>query len=151
RDLRLHASALGARRHPLFSRHRPAHHQPDVSQMVDRVMSLPEGTRFYLLSPMVRGRKGEYRKELAELMKRGFQRVKIDGQMHLIEEAPSLDKKIKHDIDVVVDRLAVRDGIQQRLAEGLETALRLSDDIAVVEMAEVKEGETPERILFSAK
>ena len=122
-----------------------------VSQMVDRVMTLPEGTRFYLLSPMVRGRKGEYRKELAELMKRGFQRVKIDGQMHLIEDAPGLDKKIKHDIDVVVDRLAVRDGIQQRLAEGLETALHLSDDIAVVEMADAKEGETPERILFSAK
>jgi excinuclease ABC subunit A len=122
-----------------------------VSQMVDRVMELPEGARFYLLSPMVRGRKGEYRKELADLMKRGFQRVKIDGQMHLIEETPALDKKIKHDIDVVVDRLVVRDGIQQRVAEGLETALHLSDDIAVIEMADAKEEETPERILFSAK
>jgi len=122
-----------------------------VSQMVDRVMELPEGTRLYLLSPIVRGRKGEYKKELADLMKRGFQRVKIDGEMYLIEDAPTLDKKIKHDIDVVVDRLVVRDGIQQRLAEGLETALHLSDDIAVIEMADVQEGKEAERILFSAK
>ena len=79
-----------------------------VSQMVDRIMALPEGTRLYLLAPLVRGRKGEYRKELAELMKRGFQRVKIDGVFHEIASAPALDKKLNHDIDVVVDRLVVR-------------------------------------------
>ena len=79
-----------------------------VSQMVDRIMALPEGARLYLLAPLVRGRKGEYRKELAELMKRGFQRVKIDGVFHEIASAPALDKKLNHDIDVVVDRLVVR-------------------------------------------
>ncbi len=88
-----------------------------VSQMVDRVLALPEGTRLYLLAPIVRGRKGEYRKELAELMKRGFQRVKIDGQFHEIAEAPALDKKLKHDIEVVVDRIVVGSGIGTRLAE----------------------------------
>src|SRR5690606_1293496 len=75
-----------------------------VSNMVDRLMALPEGTRLYLLAPMIRGRKGEYRKELAELMKRGFQRVKIDGAYHEIAEAPSPDQKPKHDLDLVVDR-----------------------------------------------
>src|ERR1700760_4338666 len=79
-----------------------------VSQMVDRVMALPEGTRLYLLAPVVRGRKGEDRKELAEFMKKGFQRVKIDGKFYEIADAPVLDKKFPHDIDVVVDRLVVR-------------------------------------------
>ena len=79
-----------------------------VSQMVDRVLALPEGTRLYLLAPVVRGRKGEYRKELAEFLKKGFQRVKIDGAFYEIAEAPALDKKFKHDIDVVVDRIVVR-------------------------------------------
>ncbi len=82
-----------------------------VSQMVDRIMALPEGTRLYLLAPLVRGRKGEYKKELADLMKRGFQRVKIDGAFHEIAAAPALDKKLNHDIDVVVDRLVVRPDI----------------------------------------
>ena len=123
-----------------------------VSQMVDKVLALPEGTRLYLLAPIVRGRKGEYRKELADLQKKGFQRVKVDGAYHEIDEAPALDKKLKHDIDVVVDRLVVRPDIAGRLADSLETALRLADGIAVAEMADVKgaDGE-PQRILFSEK
>jgi excinuclease ABC subunit A len=107
-----------------------------VSQMVDRVMALPEGTRLYLLAPVVRGRKGEYRKELAEYLKKGFQRVKIDGAFHEIASAPRLDKKFTHDIDVVVDRVVVRADITQRLAESFEQALKLTDGIAVVEFAE---------------
>ena len=107
-----------------------------VSQMVDRVMALPEGTRLYLLAPVVRGRKGEYRKELAEYLKKGFQRVKIDGAFHEIAAAPALDKKFNHDIDVVVDRVVVRPDIVQRLAESFETALKLADGLAVVEFAD---------------
>src|SRR5947209_11616724 len=84
--------------------------------MVDRVLALPEGTRLYLLAPVVRGRKGEYRKELADWMKRGFQRVKIDGTFYEIAQAPVLDKKFKHDIDVLVDRVVVRPDLATRLA-----------------------------------
>ncbi len=136
-----------------------------VSQMVDRVMALEEGTRLYLLAPIVRGRKGEYKKELAELMKKGFQRVKIDGLFHEIAEAPALDKKYKHDIDVVVDRLVVRADIAARLADSLETALRLADGLAVAEFADrplpasetsadsanKSKNETHERLVFSEK
>ncbi len=123
-----------------------------VSEMVDRVMALPEGTRLYLLAPIVRGRKGEYRKELKDLQRRGFERVRVDGAFYAIDEAPALDKKFKHDIDVVVDRLVVRDGLETRLADSFETALGLSDGIAVAEFADLDEGETePRRILFSAK
>jgi excinuclease ABC subunit A len=107
-----------------------------VSQMVDRVLALPEGTRLYLLAPVVRGRKGEYRKELADYMKRGFQRVKIDGAFYEIAQAPALDKKFNHDIDVVVDRIVVRADIATRLADSLETALKLADGLAVVEFAD---------------
>src|SRR5512145_2745403 len=107
-----------------------------VQQMVDRVLALPEGTRLYLLAPIVRGRKGEYRKELAELQKRGFQRVKVDGAFYEIPDAPKLDKKYKHDIDVVVDRLVVRGDIAARLADSFETALELADGIAIVEFAD---------------
>ena len=88
-----------------------------VSQMVDRVLALPEGTRLYLLAPIARGRKGEYKKEFAELQKKGFQRVKVDGKFYEIAEAPALDKKFKHDIDVVVDRVVVRADMSARLAE----------------------------------
>lgn len=107
-----------------------------VSMMVDRVMALPEGTRFYLLAPVVRGRKGEYRKELAEWQKAGFTRVRIDGEMYEIDAAPALDKKYKHDIEVVVDRMAVREGIETRLADSFETALKLADGLAYVDLAD---------------
>ena len=107
-----------------------------VSQMVDRVLALPEGTRLYLLAPVVRGRKGEYRKELAEYLKKGFQRVKIDGTFFELAEAPVLDKKFPHDIDVVVDRIVVRPDIGQRLAESFETALKLAEGLAVIEYAD---------------
>ncbi len=114
-----------------------------VSQMVDRVLALPEGTRLYLLAPMVRGRKGEYRKEFIDLQKRGFQRVKVDGTFHEIADVPALDKKIKHDIDVVVDRIVVRGDIASRLADSFETALELADGIAVVEFADQPKDATP--------
>ena len=107
-----------------------------VSNMVDRVMELPEGTRLYLLAPVVRGRKGEYRKELAEWQKAGFTRVRIDGEFYPIEEAPALDKKFKHDIEVVVDRLAVKQDLETRLADSFETALKLADGLAYVDLAD---------------
>jgi excinuclease ABC subunit A len=107
-----------------------------VSQMVDRVLALPEGARLYLLAPTIRGRKGEYRKEFADLQKRGFQRVKVDGKFYEIADVPALDKKIKHDIDVVVDRIVVRSDIAARLADSFETALELADGIAIVEFAD---------------
>src|SRR4051812_17696007 len=107
-----------------------------IQQMVDRVLALPEKTRLYLLAPVVRGRKGEYRKEIAEFQKKGFQRLKIDSEFYAIDEAPTLDKKYKHDIDVVVDRIVVRPDIGARLSESLETALELADGIAVVEFAD---------------
>ncbi len=122
-----------------------------VSQMADRILDLEEGTRLYLLAPIVRGRKGEYKKEMRELQKRGFQRVKIDGKLYEIEDIPALDKKIKHDIDVVVDRIVVKRDLGNRLADSLETALELADGIAVAEFADKKSGEEPERIIFSAK
>ncbi len=107
-----------------------------VSQMVDRILALPQGTRLYLLAPVVRGRKGEYRKELAEWMKKGFARVKVDGAFYEIGEAPALDKKFNHDIDVVVDRIVVRPDISARLADSLETALKLAEGLAVAEFAD---------------
>jgi excinuclease ABC subunit A len=122
-----------------------------VSQMVDRVMALPEGTRLFLLAPIVRGRKGEYRKELAQLQKDGFTRVKIDGEFHDIDAAPALDKKYKHDIDVVVDRIVVKAGIEARLAESFETALKLAEGLAIAEPADAKDGAVPDRIIFSEK
>ncbi|MGB3448448.1 MAG: excinuclease ABC subunit A, partial [Xanthobacteraceae bacterium] len=137
-----------------------------VSQMVDRVLVLPEGTRLYLLAPVVRGRKGEYRKELAEYLKKGFQRVKIDGTFHELADAPVLDKKFPHDIDVVVDRIVVRPDLGQRLAESFETALKLAEGLAVIEYADapaadekktekktakIHDKSGPERILFSEK
>src|SRR5277367_6469700 len=132
-----------------------------ISQMVDRILALPEGTRIYLLAPVVRGRKGEYRKELAEFMKRGYQRVKIDGAFYEIAEAPALDKKFTHDIDVVVDRLVVRPDIATRLADSLEQALKLAEGMAVAELADSgptagakankQRNETAERLIFSEK
>ncbi|MEZ5879946.1 MAG: excinuclease ABC subunit UvrA [Nitratireductor sp.] len=136
-----------------------------VSQMVDRVLALEEGTRLLILAPIVRGRKGEYKKELAELMKKGFQRVKVDGTLYEIADVPALDKKYKHDIDVVVDRIVVRDDIAARLADSLETSLKLAEGLAVAEFADKplpaselagesankSKNETHERILFSEK
>ncbi len=107
-----------------------------VSQMVDRVLALPEGTRLYLLAPIARGRKGEYRKDFAELQKKGFQRVKVDGKFYEVAEVPALDKNVKHDIDVVVDRIVVRADMSARLADSFETALALSDGIAIAEFAD---------------
>ena len=117
-----------------------------VSQMVDRTMALAEGTKLYILAPVVRNRKGEFKKDLAEYMRLGFQRAKINGEIVRIEDAPDLDKKFKHDIDVVVDRVVVRDGLETRLADSIEQALNLADGLAVAEDAT-----TGERILFSAK
>jgi excinuclease ABC subunit A len=118
-----------------------------VQDMVDRIMELEEGTRGYLLAPIVRDRKGEYKKEMLELRKQGFQRVKIDGEFYELDEPPTLDKKYRHDIDVVVDRLVVREGLETRLADSLRTALDLADGIAILETAP-REGD-PERITFS--
>jgi len=133
-----------------------------VSEIVDRVMAMDEGTRLYLLAPIVRGRKGEYKKDLQGLAKRGFQRVRIDGALYDIEDAPTLDKKFKHDIEVVVDRLVIREGLESRLADSFETALNLADGIAFVDDADVKpkkktkttgiQDNIPEgRTVFSAK
>ncbi|MGY2050217.1 excinuclease ABC subunit UvrA [Methylobacterium sp. JK268] len=122
-----------------------------VSQMVDRVLALPEKTRAYLLAPVVRGRKGEYRKEIAEYQQKGFQRLRIDGTYYAIDDVPKLDKKLKHDIDVVVDRIVVRPDMAARLADSFETALDLADGIAVLELADAPEGGEPERIVFSSR
>ncbi|WP_195822559.1 excinuclease ABC subunit UvrA [Roseobacter sp. MH60115] len=120
-----------------------------VQDMVDRVMAKEEGTRAYLLAPIIRDRKGEYRKEFLELRKQGFQRVKVDGEFYELDEPPTLDKKFRHDIDVVVDRIVVREGLETRLADSLRTALDLADGIAILETAP-SEGD-PERTTFSEK
>lgn len=124
-----------------------------VQDMVDRIMALEEGTRAYLLAPIVRDRKGEYRKEFLELRKQGFQRVKVNGEFHELDAPPKLDKKFRHDIDVVVDRIVVRDGLETRLADSLRTALDLADGIAVLETAPRGEDAdaAPERLTFSEK
>ncbi len=118
-----------------------------VQDMVDRVMTMEEGTRAYLLAPIVRDRKGEYRKEFLELRKQGFQRVKVDGAFHELDDPPTLDKKFRHDIDVVVDRIVVREGMETRLADSFRTALDLASGIAVLETAPREDD--PERITFS--
>ena len=136
-----------------------------VTQMVDRIMELKNETRIYLLAPIARGRKGEFKKEIAELMKKGFQRLKVNGEFYEISNAPELDKKYKHDIDVVVDRLVVNETIQTRLADSIETALKIADGIAVAELADKplpktetkaksknkSANETHQRIMFSEK
>ncbi|MDR3514707.1 MAG: excinuclease ABC subunit UvrA [Azospirillaceae bacterium] len=117
-----------------------------VSQMADRIQAMPEGARLYLIAPVVRGRKGEYKKDILELRKRGFQRLRVDGKLMEIDEVPALNKKIKHDIDVVVDRLVVREGLGNRLADSLETALGLSDGLVFA-----LNPDTGEQVTFSAK
>ncbi len=115
----------------------PTHNIPikgqDISQMVDRIYQWPEGTRMQILSPIVRGRKGEYKKELQELAKKGYARVRINGETHDIADAPELDKNYKHNIEVVVDRLALKESNQSRITESLEAALALADGLAQVE------------------
>ncbi|WP_298163430.1 excinuclease ABC subunit UvrA [Brevundimonas sp.] len=122
-----------------------------ISMMVDKLTALPEGERLLLLAPVVRGRKGEYRKEIAEWQRSGFQRLKIDGQFYAIEDAPPLDKKFKHDIDIVVDRIVTKTGLEARYADSLQTALGLADGIAVAEWANAEEGREPRRLTFSEK
>ena len=118
-----------------------------VSEMVDRIMTMERDTRAFLLAPIVRDRKGEYRKEFMELKKTGFQRVKVNGQFYDLDEPPTLDKKFRHNIDVVVDRLVVKEGLETRLADSLRTALDLADGIAILETA--PNDSDPERITFS--
>ena len=122
-----------------------------VSQMVDRVMAMPEGTRLLLLAPVVRDRKGEYRKELAELQRRGFTRVKVDGTLYDIGEVPALNRKTKHEIEAVVDRVVVRDGIQTRLADSFESALGMADGVVYAENADTKGPKAGERTVFSSR
>ena len=117
-----------------------------VSGMVDRVLAMPEGTRLLLLAPVVRDRKGEYRKELADLQRRGFTRVKVDGKLYEIGDVPALNRKLKHEIEAVVDRVVVKPGLEQRLADSFETALALSDGVAYAEGAD-----TGERTVFSSR
>ena len=117
-----------------------------VSQMVDRVMAMPQGTRLILLAPIIRDRKGEYKKELAELQRKGFTRAKVDGKIYEIDQVPALNKKLKHEIDAVIDRLVVREGLEKRLADSFETALGLSDGIVYAENAD--DGSTT---LFSSR
>ena len=116
------------------------------SQMVDKIMEYPEGTKLILLAPIARGKKGEFKKEFAELQKKGFQRLDIDGEIYSIEELPALNKNVKHDIEVVVDRLIIKSGIETRLAQSVETALKLSDGILYVEKTADKS-----RATFSSK
>jgi excinuclease ABC subunit A len=122
-----------------------------VQDMVDAVMAMPEGTRAFLMAPIIRDRKGEYRKEFLDLRKQGFQRVKVNGTFHELEDPPTLDKKFRHNIDVVVDRIVVREGIETRLADSFRTALNLAEGIAVIELAEAKDGEDLQRITYSEK
>ena len=110
-----------------------------VTQMVDRIMKFPQGTKIYLLAPIIRGRKGEYRKEIADLQKKGFTRLKVDGTLYEIADVPALEKNNKHDIDVLVDRLVIKEGMETRLASSIETALNLSDGLIYVENLENKE------------
>lgn len=117
-----------------------------VSQMVDKVLAMPAGTKLLLLSPIARGKKGEYKKEIEDLRKQGYQRLKIDGTVYDIEETPELNKNQKHDIEVVIDRIVVKEGIAERLAQSFETALKLSDGLVFAE-----NNETHERTTFSSK
>ena len=117
-----------------------------VSQIVDRILAMGDGTKLYLMSPIVRGRKGEYKKEFKELQAKGFQRVKVDGEIYEIDEVPALNKKIKHNIEVIVDRLILKDDIQTRLADSIEIALGLSEGLCIAQDAT-----TDEQHIFSEK
>ena len=121
-----------------------------VQDMVDRVMTLKENTRAYILAPIVRDRKGEYRKEFQELAKTGFQRVRVNGELYNLDEPPELDKKFRHNIDVVVDRIVIKEGLETRLADSLRTALDLADGITLIETL-ADETDDIEKITFSEK
>ena len=120
-----------------------------ITEMVDQALKLKKNSKVYLLAPIIRERKGEYRKEFSELLKKGFQRVKVDGEFYEISDVPNLKKNFKHNIDVVVDRLVINDDIKSRLADSFELATSLSDGLAVIEIQNDKKEEA-ERILFSA-
>lgn len=120
-----------------------------ISEMVDRVMTMEESTRAYLLAPIVRDRKGEYRKEFQDLKKQGFQRVKVNNEFYDLDDVPTLDKKFRHNIDVVVDRIVIKIGLEQRLADSFRTALDLADGIAILEIA--SKDKKPQRFTFSEK
>ena len=141
RNSRLHAPALGARRRPLFASDGAADREPDRLADGRSRARLPEGSRLYLLAPVVRGRKGEYRKEIAEYTKKASSASRSTAPIYEIADVPALDKKLKHDIDVVVDRIVVRPDMSARLADSFETALDLSGGLAVVEFADAPEGE----------
>lgn len=117
-----------------------------VTQIVDKILAREEGWKFLVLAPIARGKKGEFKKELTEIQKRGFVRVQVDGELYNIEDVPALSKNIRHDINVVVDRLVLKDGIRTRLADTIETALDMSDGLLYIEDAETKIKET-----FSSK
>lgn len=117
-----------------------------VSQMVDKILAMPEGTKLILLAPIARGKKGEFKKEFAELQKKGFQRVNIDDEIYNIEELPELNKNQKHDIEVVVDRIIIKAGIESRVSQSVETALKLSDGLLYAENMADKKRQT-----FSSK
>ncbi len=117
-----------------------------VSQMVDRILAMPPATKILLLAPIARGKKGEFKKEFESLQKQGYQRVKVDGEIYNLDDVPALSKTLKHDIEVVVDRLAIKPEIQERLTQSVETALKISDGILYVENYE-----THEKTIFSSK
>lgn len=120
-----------------------------VSQMVDKINELPQGTKFMLLAPIVRGQKGEHRKEFIDLQKKGYQRVKIDGEVYELDDLPKIDKNKRHDIEVVVDRIALKDDLGNRLVDSLETCLELSSGLAYVEIIEKDKDNS--RLTFSSK
>ena len=120
-------------------------------QIVDQVRTMDEGTRFQVLAPVVRGRKGEYSELLNELRGRGFSRVRVDGRVHRLGEVPELNKKLRHDIDVIVDRLVVREGIRQRLTDSIETALGLADGLVLIDLVDLDEDDPARVRRFSEK
>ena len=121
-----------------------------ITEMVDQALKLKKGSKVYLLAPIIRERKGEYKKEFSELLKKGFQRVKVDGKFYEIADVPDLKKNFKHNIDVVIDRLVINDDIKSRLADSFELATSLTDGLAVIEIQNDKNNIETERVLFSA-
>src|SRR6187401_3181441 len=113
-----------------------------IDSIVEQILALPAGTRFTVNAPIVRDRKGEFRDRFDELRNEGFTRVKVDGEQYLLEEVPALDKKFKHTIDVVVDRLVMKEDLRQRLSQSVETALSLAEGLVVVDLIETGESLT---------